>query len=331
MSGPRGLDLERLRAYLGTPPLSATMFAGGRSNLTYAVTDGTNRWVLRRPPLGHVLPTAHDMAREHKVLDALARAGFPVPHPVRLCADPEVIGAPFYLMQHVDGTIYRDAAVLESMGPAAMRTLLLSLVDTLADLHALDYTAIGLADFGHPEGFNERQVRRWKKQLDASHSRVVPGIEELHARLAVDVPDGAAAVVHGDYRLDNVLIGPDLEINAVLDWEMSTLGDPLSDLALMLVYAGRPMLSRAGRPFASIDVPGHPSLDELAEHYAKRSGRDVGDLHWYVGFGTFKLAVIMEGVHYRYVRGQTVGEGFEAIGEMVAPLVAQGHAALDEH
>jgi aminoglycoside phosphotransferase (APT) family kinase protein len=329
MTGPRGLDLERLRAYLGSAPLTATMFQGGRSNLTYAVTDGTSRWVLRRPPLGHVLPTAHDMSREHKVLDALSRAGFPAPRPIRLCTDPDVIGAPFYLMEQVDGTIYRDAAVLQALGPAAVRTLILSLVDTLADLHALDYTAIGLADFGRPDGFNERQVRRWKKQLDASRSREVPGIEELHARLAVQVPDGAGSVVHGDYRLDNVLIGPDLGINAVLDWEMSTLGDPLSDLALMLVYAGRPMMLRAGRPGASIDLPGHPGIDEIAEHYAKRSGRDVSDLHWYIGFATFKLAVIAEGVHYRFVQGQTVGEGFETVGAMVAPLVAQGHEALE--
>jgi aminoglycoside phosphotransferase (APT) family kinase protein len=331
MTGPRGLDLDRLRAYLGSAPLTATMFQGGRSNLTYAVTDGTDRWVLRRPPLGHVLPTAHDMSREHKVLQALSTAGFPVPAPIRLCTDPDVIGAPFYLMEHVDGTIYRDAAALEAMGPAAMRALILSLVDTLADLHALDYTAIGLADFGRPEGFNERQVRRWKKQLDASRSREVPGIDELHERLAVQVPAGTGSVVHGDYRLDNVLIGAGLAINAVLDWEMSTLGDPLSDLALMLVYAGRPMMVRDGRPYAPIDVPGHPGLDEIAEHYAKRSGRDVSDLHWYVGFATFKLAVIMEGVHYRYVHGQTVGEGFETLGAMVAPLVAQGHQAMEGH
>ena len=326
MTGPRGLDLDRLRAHLGSGPLTATMFAGGRSNLTYAVTDGTERWVLRRPPLGHVLPTAHDMVREHRVLAALSAAGFPAPRPVLLCPDPEVIGAPFYLMEHVDGTIYRDVAALEGMGPEAMRTLVLSLVDTLADLHALDPAAIGLADFGRPEGFNERQVRRWKKQLDASRSREVPGIEELHARLAAAVPDGAGAVVHGDYRLDNVLIGPRLEINAVLDWEMSTLGDPLSDVALMVVYAGRPLLL-GGR--SSISVPGHPSLVELADHYAKRSGRDVSDLHWYVGFAAFKLAVILEGVHYRYVQGQTVGEGFDTVGALVAPLVAQGHESLD--
>jgi aminoglycoside phosphotransferase (APT) family kinase protein len=325
-----GLDLDRLRVFLGDgPPLSATLFQGGRSNLTYAVTDGQTRWVLRRPPLGHVLPTAHDMTREHTVLDALSRAGYPVPKPVLLCADPEPIGAPFYLMEHVDGTIYRDAAALEALGPDRMHALTLSLVDNLADLHALDPKAIGLGDFGRPEGFNERQVRRWKKQLDASRSREVPGLDELHARLAVDIPDGAGSVVHGDYRLDNVLIGDDLEIRAVLDWEMSTLGDPLSDIALMLVYARRPMLVKNGKPYASIDVPGHPSVDEMAAQYAKRSGRDVSDLHWYVGFAAFKLAVIIEGVHYRYVEGKTVGDGFDTVGAMVGPLVRQGLEALE--
>jgi aminoglycoside phosphotransferase (APT) family kinase protein len=332
MSGPRGLDLERLQSYLGTgKPLTATMFAGGRSNLTYAVTDGETRWVLRRPPLGHVLPTAHDMAREHKVLAALFRAGYPVPEPVLLCLDPEPIGAPFYLMEHVDGTIYRDGGALEALGPHRMRALTMSLVDNLADLHALDPAAIGLADFGRPEGFNERQVRRWKKQLDASRSRVVPGIDELHARLAVDVPEGAGSVVHGDYRLDNVLIGPELDIRAVLDWEMSTLGDPLSDIALMLVYGGRPLLAKNGKPLAAIDVPGHPTLDEMADQYAKRSGRDVSDLHWYVAFAAFKLAVILEGVHYRYVHGQTVGAGFDTVGALVGPLVRQGHEALERN
>jgi aminoglycoside phosphotransferase (APT) family kinase protein len=327
VTSPRGLDLARLQAYLGSPvPLTATMFAGGRSNLTYAVTDGSRRWVLRRPPLGHVLPTAHDMAREHKVLDALSKAGFPAPAPVLLCTDTDVIGAPFYLMEYVDGRIYRAVADLEGLGPQAMHGLVLSLVDTLADLHALDPAAIGLVDFGRPDGFNERQVRRWKKQLDASRSRDVPGIEELHARLAVDVPDGDGAVVHGDYRLDNVLIGPDLNVRAVLDWEMSTLGDPLGDVALMLVYAERPLL---GDGRASISVPGHPTLDEMTSRYAERSGRDVGDLHWYVAFAAFKLAVILEGVHYRYVQGKTVGEGFDTVGQMVGPLVRQGHEALE--
>jgi aminoglycoside phosphotransferase (APT) family kinase protein len=322
----KGLDLDRLRDYLGsTGELTGRMFAGGRSNLTYAVTDGEHRWVLRRPPLGHVLPTAHDMVREHRVLDALSKAAFPAPAPILLCTDPGVIGAPFYLMEHVDGTIYRDVSDLAAMGPQAMRSLALSLVDTLADLHALNPAAIGLGDFGRPEGFNERQVRRWKKQLDASRSREVPGIEELHARLAVGIPAGGpGTVVHGDYRLDNVLIGPDLQINAVLDWEMSTLGDPLSDVALMLVYADLPLLS--GSP---LSVPGHPTLAEIGARYAERSKRDVSDLHWYVGFAAFKLAVILEGVHYRYVQGQTVGEGFATIGSLVGSLVQRGHAALE--
>jgi aminoglycoside phosphotransferase (APT) family kinase protein len=330
----KGLDLERLQAYLKSPrELTGQMFAGGRSNLTYAVTDGEQRWVLRRPPLGHVLPTAHDMAREHRVLEALAKAGFPAPRPVLLCTDTEVIGAPFYLMEHVDGTIYRDIAKLQALGPDAMRTLALSLVDTLADLHAIDPAAIGLADFGRPEGFNQRQVSRWKKQLDASRSREVAGIDELHARLAVDIPDGGpGTVVHGDFRLDNVLIGEQLQVNAVLDWEMSTLGDPLSDVALMFIYADLPLnVGADGKLTAPLRVPGHPSLAELGARYAERSRRDVSDLHWYVGFAAFKLAVILEGVHYRYVQGQTVGEGFESIGKMVGPLVMRGHEALEGH
>ncbi|MEV6347761.1 phosphotransferase family protein [Actinoplanes sp. NPDC051851] len=325
----KGLDLAALQAYLDSPPLTGTMFAGGRSNLTYAVTDGTNRWVLRRPPLGHVLPTAHDMAREHRVLSALSQAGFPVPAPVLLCPESEVIGAPFYLMEHVDGTIYRDAAQLAQVD---LRELTLTLVDTLADLHALDPEKIGLGDFGKPEGFNARQVRRWKQQLDASRSRELSGIEELHARLATDIPAGGpGAVVHGDFRLDNVLIGDGLDVRAVLDWEMSTLGDPLSDLALMLVYVGRPLLVRDGQPIAPADLPGHPSLDEMAARYAARSGRDVGDLHWYIGFAAFKLAVILEGVHYRFTKGQTVGAGFDTVGAMVPALIEQGHRALEGH
>jgi aminoglycoside phosphotransferase (APT) family kinase protein len=327
----RGLDLEALRSYLGSErELTGRMFAGGRSNLTYAITDGEQRWVLRRPPLGHVLPTAHDMVREHRVLEALSKAGFPAPRPMLLCTDPEVIGAPFYLMEQVDGTIYRDETDLEALGRPAMHALVLSLVDTLVQLHGLDPEAIGLGDFGRPEGFNARQVHRWKKQLDASRSREVPGIEELHARLAVDIPAGGpGAVVHGDYRLDNVLIGPDMRINAVLDWEMSTLGDPLSDVALMLVYAGLPLEVKNGRGVVPLAVPGHPSISEISSRYADRSGRDVGDLHWYVGFAAFKLAVILEGVHYRYVQGQTVGAGFDTIGSLVGPLVMRGHEALE--
>ncbi|MEV0606039.1 phosphotransferase family protein [Polymorphospora rubra] len=337
MTGLPGLDLARLREHLDrqapdlvTGQLRADLLVGGRSNLTYAVTDGTSRWVLRRPPLGHVLATAHDMTREYRVLSALGPLGFPVPPTVLLCPDPAVLGAPFYLMGQVEGVIHRDPAELERLGPDRVRALVLALVTTLADLHAVPPAQVGLADFGRPEGYNDRQVRRWKRQLDASRSRDVPGIEQLHGRLAAAVPAcGAGTIVHGDFRLDNVLVGPAGEIRAVLDWEMSTLGDPLSDLALMLIYAGRPMPVDGGLTRPALAVAGHPDPTEIAAYYARRSGRDTGGLRWYLAFAAFKLAVILEGVHYRYVQGQTVGPGFEGIGAQVAPLVRQAHETLD--
>ncbi|GAB2922739.1 phosphotransferase family protein [Micromonospora polyrhachis] len=332
-----GLDLDRLRCYLDQHApdlvdgeLRADLMVGGRSNLTYAVTDGTSRWVLRRPPLGHVLATAHDMAREFRVLRALGPVGFPVPTTLLFCSAPAVLGAPFYLMEQVDGVVHRDPDELEQLGPDRVRALVLSLVETLADLHEVRPAGVGLADFGRVEGYNDRQVRRWKRQLDASRSRDVPGIEQLHDRLATAVPDCPdGTIVHGDFRLDNVLVGPAGEIRAVLDWEMSTLGDPLSDLALMLVYAGRPMLAVAGPARSALAVSGHPDTAEITAHYARRSGRDTSNMRWYVAFAAFKLAVILEGVHYRYVHGQTVGPGFDRIGAQVAPLVQQAHETLD--
>jgi aminoglycoside phosphotransferase (APT) family kinase protein len=340
-ANPPGLDLGRLRAHLDAAapgvvaaPLTGEVIAGGRSNLTYLVGDGTAEWVVRRPPLGHVLATAHDMGREYRVMAALFGTAVPVPRMVLLVEDPEVIGAPFYVMEYVRGAVLRDPADLERLGPEPARELVLSTVDVLADLHAVDPAAVGLAEFGRPAGFNSRQVRRWKRQLDASRSRDVPGIERLHDRLAAAVPECAAgAIVHGDYRLDNVIVGDDRAvpaIRAVLDWEMSTLGDPLADVALMLVYAGRPMPSSRGMDRPPLAVPGHPTIDDMVARYAARSGRDVSNLRWYVAFAAFKLAVILEGVHYRYVRGQTVGEGFERMGEAVAPLVEQGLRTLED-
>lgn len=319
-----GLDLDRLTRYLerAVPgllagPVRAALLPGGRSNLTYAVTDGRSRWVLRRPPLGHVLATAHDMGREYRVLAALAPTGVPVPEVVHHCPDPAVLGVPFYLMRQVSGRVYREPAELAGWAPAAVRALALTLVDILADLHAVDPAGVGLGDFGRPAGFAARQVRRWKRQLDASRSRDLPGIEELHDRLAAAVPaHSGGVIVHGDFRLDNVIVGPDRTVRAVLDWEMSTLGDPLTDLALLLVYAER------------LDVPGQPDGAELAAHYARRTGRCLDDLDWYLAFAAFKLAAILEGVHYRYVQGQTVGDGFDTVGAQVPPLVAQGLARI---
>ncbi|MGC9499115.1 phosphotransferase family protein [Streptomyces sp. WG7] len=335
---PPGLDLDRLRGLLDrerpglvTGPLSGRLIEGGRSNLTYAVSDGTARWVVRRPPLGHVLATAHDMKREHRVISALHPTNVPVPRPVLLCEDDEVIGSPFYVMEFVEGTPYRTAEQLAPLGPERTRAAVLNLVDTLVDLHAVDPAEVGLADFGRPEGFLDRQLRRWAKQLDASRNRDLAGIDELHATLGRELPRSpAATVVHGDYRLDNVLIGGEHdEIRAVLDWEMSTLGDPLTDLGLLVMYS-MPLGMPDSPVSTTAQAPGHPAPAELIERYAARSGRDVSAVAWYTAFAWFKLAVILEGIHYRYTLGQTVGRGFDRIGDLVPVFIEHGLTTLQK-
>ncbi len=333
-----GLDLARFAAWFEracpgavTGPLRARLLAGGRSNLTYEVSDGTRIWVVRRPPLGHVLATAHDMGREYRVITALHSTEVPVPATYALCADAEVTGAPFYVMQRVDGTAYRRAEQLESLGPERTRTIALRTVDTLAALHGVDPDAVGLGDFGRPAGFLARQVRRWQQQLDASRSRPLAGIDELHDRLAAAPPDGgAAAIVHGDYKLDNLLVDRDDRVAAVVDWEMATLADPLADVGLFVVYqrlgdlGGEPGVADAGA------APGYPGEEELLGRYQQDSGRDLSDLGFYIALACFKLAVILEGIHYRHLHGQTVGAGYEHVGALVEPLAEAGLTALKE-
>lgn len=334
-----GLDLGRLQAHLDSEkpglvqgPLTGELVQGGRSNLTYVIGDGTGQWVVRRPPLGHVLATAHDMAREYRVLTALAETPVPVPRTHLLCQDEDVLGAPFYLMEFVPGTVYRTPEQTDRLGPAQRTELAHRLIDVLASLHALAPDTVGLADFGRPEGFLQRQVRRWSKQLAASRSRDIAGIAELADGLAEHVPVSArASIVHGDYRLDNVIVGADHRIDAVLDWEMATLGDPLTDLGVFAVYwdgfsdiEANPIVRAAGPKY------GFPSTTELFDRYAARSGADLSTLDWYVAYAFFKIAVILEGIHYRFAHGQTVGEGFERVGDAVAPLAAKGLRALKE-
>ncbi|GAA2647004.1 phosphotransferase family protein [Streptomyces vastus] len=334
---PPGLDLDRLRGLLDAErpglvhgPLTGRLIEGGRSNLTYAVTDGSAKWVVRRPPLGHVLATAHDMKREHRVISALHPTDVPVPRPVLLCEDEEVLGAPFYVMDFVEGTPYRTAEQLAPLGPERTRDAVLSLVDTLVELHAVDPAEAGLADFGRPEGFLDRQLRRWGKQLDASRNRELAGIDELHAALGRELPHSlTATVVHGDYRLDNVLIGEGDRITAILDWEMSTLGDPLTDLGLLVMYS-KPLGAPDSPVSTTAEAAGHPEPAELIERYAARSGRDVSAVAWYTAFAWFKLAVILEGIHYRYTLGQTVGAGFDRIGELVPVFIEHGLTTLQE-
>ncbi len=337
---PQGLDLASLGEWLAgnrpelvTGTLAATLITGGKSNLTYSVNNGERDFIVRRPPLGHVLATAHDMGREYTVMAALESTEVPVPHMLAHCEDPAVLGAPFYVMEKVVGTPYGRAAQLEPLGAPRTRAITERMVDTLATLHAVDYATVGLAEFGRPDGYLERQVSRWKKQLDASRSRDLPGMDELIATLDGNIPatsDGT--IVHGDYRLDNLLVDNADQITAVLDWEMSTLGDPLTDVAVLLAYqqlaevappsgVGAAMVTDA--PLA----PGYLSGEDVLKRYAEQSGRDVSNISFHLSLAFFKLAVILEGIHFRHSAGQTVGAGFDGIGDMIGPLIAAGRAA----
>ena len=327
-----GLDLDAVGSWLAREapgllgePLTASLITGGKSNLTYRVSDGTTEVVVRRPPLGHVLATAHDMGREYRVMKALADTPVPVPVVHAHCEDVEVTGAPFYVMASVPGTPYARAAQLEELGAERTRVIADRLVDTLVDLHAVDPASVGLSEFGRPDGYLERQLRRWRKQLDSSRSRDIAGIDELATRLDRQLPSHSeGTIVHGDYRLDNALVDSGDRITAVLDWEMSTLGDPLTDVALMLAYQQMAMADGGGAVTDAPRAAGYPSPDEILQRYAAGSGRDLGAMGFHVGLAFFKLAVILEGIYFRHSQGQTVGGGFDGLGDAVTVLVGAG-------
>ena len=332
-----GLDLAALRGYLDSAApellpgrLSAELIAGGRSNLTYRVRADGRDVVLRRPPLGHVLPTAHDMAREFRVISALHPTGFPVPVPLHLCQDVGALGVPFYLMSFVDGRVLRGKSEFESISPETAERLGRLLVDTLARLHAEDPDEIGLGDFGRPEGYLERQVRRWHQQWERSQTRELPALEEVAEHLARTVPEpDRATIVHGDFRLDNVMVDRDAErILAVLDWEMATLGAPLADLGLLVVYTELAEAGLAPTQPRYGPADGFPSAAQIVQRYGAASGSDVDKVGWYVALGYYKLAIISEGIHARFLQGKTVGEGFERMGRSVPLLVERARAAL---
>ncbi|WP_223838497.1 phosphotransferase family protein [Saccharopolyspora pogona] len=333
---PPGIDLRALRAYLDTTvpglvsgDLRAVVLAGGHSNLTFDVGDGAGRWVLRRPPLGERQSASHDMGREYRVMGALADSVVPVPEVLHHCEDPSVIGAPFHLSVFVEGTVYRATAQTALLGAERVREISFELVDVLADLHGVNPEAVGLGDFGRPAGFLQRQVARWTGQAEEVLAGF-DGVETLVERLRTGMPQSlGSALVHGDYRLDNVMVSGDGHIVAVLDWEMAAFGDPLTDLGLLQCYWDGVENPGGDGMRKGIDPAlGFPEFGELAERYAARTGTDPAGLSWYTAFGYLKLAVLRGRIHQRFVDGNTP-EGFDKVGDLIAPLVDQSRLTLE--
>ena len=311
------------------PPLRFERIAGGRSNLTFRVTDSAaGEWALRRPPLHGGLASAHDMGREHRVIAALGPTAVPVPGAIGLCEDEQVNGEPFYVMEWVDGLVLRGADdCAPQFDEPGRRRIADAVVDSLVEIHAVDVDAVGLGDLGRREGYIERQLRRWKGQWDQSTDRDLPLFDEVHAELSAQVPEqGAPTIVHGDYRLDNMLVTPDGAVAAVLDWELCTLGDPLADVGLLTVYWQRP----GGLSLHSLDsatmLDGFPEAQELVTRYAERSGRDVSRIDFYRAFGCWRLAAILEGVYARWSAG-AYGQADEAVRTMADTVVKLLEAA----
>jgi aminoglycoside phosphotransferase (APT) family kinase protein len=317
-----------------TPPLAFERISGGHSNLTYAVADAADRrWALRRPPLGRRLASAHDMAREHRIISALQETEVPVPPIVGLCEDDSVNGAPFYVMDFVEGPILRSRKEAErsfdeaQRGPIGERV-----VDTLVSIHAIDPDRVGLGELGRKQDYVARQLHRWQGQWEKSKTRELPLIDDVHQRLSARIPEpGAATIVHGDYRLDNMILTEAGEVAAVVDWELCTLGDPLADVGMLIVYWSEdgdelmPLLQ------APTTASGCPSRDQVRERYAQRSGRDLSEIDFYVALGWWKLGIILEGVYSRYAAGQygKPEESIEGI-ERFAKIVERLAQAADE-
>lgn len=319
-------------------PLTFDLIAGGHSNLTYRVTDANGqRLVLRRPPLGHVLATAHDMEREHTIISALGPTDVPVPSVVGLCTDESVNGAPFYVMEYVDGNVIRNTQQAELLTPQQRRTASDSLIDVLALIHSVDVHEVGLSDLAKHDSYLERQLKRWYGQFCASRELAgnldLREVDEAHALLAAHVPpQQGVAIVHGDYRLDNTMLDSHGHVAAVLDWEICTLGDPLADLGLLCVYwtdPGEPAVMPQASPTS---LEGFARSSELIERYAATSSRDLSQIDYYIAFGSWKLTCIIAGVYARYAAGamgDVSAEQVEGFEHMVKTLATQTMSELE--
>jgi aminoglycoside phosphotransferase (APT) family kinase protein len=311
-AAPEGIDREGVERWFAehagevSLPLEFERIAGGRSNLTYAVRDSAGRaWALRRPPLGKRLASAHDMSREHRAISALQDTDVPVPPIVGLCDDEAINGAPFYVMGFVEGPILRSKAEGEIFDEAQRHAIGERVVDTLAAIHAVDPDAVGLGELGKKQDYVARQLHRWHGQWEKSKTRELELIDDVHRRLVARIPDqGPATIVHGDYRLDNMILTPGGAVAAVVDWELCTLGDPLADVGMLMVYWAQEDDEFAALVDAATQLPGFPDREQLKERYAARSGRDLSELDFYVALAYWKLAIILEGVFARYAAGQ---------------------------
>ncbi|CAN5778660.1 MAG: phosphotransferase family protein [Ilumatobacteraceae bacterium] len=327
-----GIDVDRVSAWLtehvagASGPFRFQVIAGGHSNLTYRVDDAAGRaMVLRRPPLHHVLASAHDMAREHRIIASLGDTAVPVPTTLGYCPDDAVIGAPFYVMEFVDGHVVRDETMAEAMlSPDARAVASRSIADTLVALHAVDVEAVGLADLARHDSYIARQLKRWHGQWQQQRTRELPLVDEVHDALAERIPDqGPATIVHGDYRLDNTIVSTAGDVVAVLDWEICTLGDPLADVGLLHVCWTGPGDAPSAWAGRATTAAGFWDRRQVIERYGEVSGRDLSQLGFYIAFGYWKLACILEGVYARYVGGAL---GARHLDEL-APFAAQVDAA----
>lgn len=334
-SSPAGIDVAPVTAWLaehvGTVgPLRFTRLAGGHSNLTYRIDDAEGRRVvLRRPPEGHLLPTAHDMGREHRLIAALGPTDVPVPAALAHCTDTAVTGAPFYVMAHVDGVVLHTREMAEQAFPAEVRGAIgRSFVDVLATLHAVDPDDVGLGDLSKKEAYIARQLKTWWRQYEATKTHDDAQLVEVHEWLHANIPEqGPARIVHGDYRLGNTLTGADGRIAAVLDWEIATLGDPLADLGYVLATWPQPGDDTVATTSATSMAEGFPTRAEIVDRYGERTGADLSRIGYYVAWANWKTACIVQGVYRRYADGGLDAggidiEGFRATVESATALAA---------
>ncbi|WP_114521677.1 phosphotransferase family protein [Altererythrobacter sp. ZODW24] len=327
------LDEAKLTAWMNANvegfagPISMTKFKGGQSNPTYRVDTPSKSYVLRRQPFGKLLPSAHAVDREYKAMASLHPTGFPVPRAYGLCEDPEVLGSMFFVMDLADGRNLWDGS-LPASTPDERREIYNAMIDTMADLHMTDPNAIGMGDFGKPDNYCARQIARWTKQYRLSETETIPEMDRLIEWLPTTIPEQhASAIAHGDYRLDNMIFHKtEPKVIAVLDWELSTLGDPIADFAYLMLNWVNPPDGRAGIGGLDHAAMGIPTMDEAVERYVKRTGFPVPPMDWYFAYNLFRLAGIIQGIKKRVIDGTASSAHAKTMSERVIPLVQTAHA-----